>query len=370
MGKGGRSQVGLVSNDARGPVRQPSSRRTGSKKSPPSPFHYPSEALAPFLSKLSKKHVYLTTVDSKPASFKRQIFLVPVAMNAFIALLFVWRMYMILPWYWKLVGSAFGYVNETSFDSAQSSWSQLAWEVWKRGWVMFIDFLLFVFLWPWPVEFAVGQRHGSPVLWRRKVGFRDEEIYVRRSRDWDQQLGDVVDDAGAGSMLAAHLRQATPSRLHEQKTGYLLMDGRWNLDWAAMVYAHALVDKKVVGMDLFRKLALVHHKHYGWLCYALEAEAEAGGDERARELLAFRNALARIGKEELFYRWVELVQTEATQPGGFSPERQAAAAQKIRELFASEHVDFDELWKQVAGAGVDGAGVAAGLEQRPNPAAD
>jgi hypothetical protein len=51
----------------------------------------------------------------------------------------------------------------------------------------------------------------------------------------------------------------------------------------------------------------------------------------------------------LFYRWVEIVQFEATQPGGFSAEKQEATAKKIRELFSEGGVDFDEVWKQANG---------------------
>ncbi|MGH7962956.1 MAG: hypothetical protein ACRERD_14185, partial [Candidatus Binatia bacterium] len=158
------------------------SRAAGSG-SPPAPFKQPPEVLQPFIDGLSEKHVYITHIDPRPASFKRKIFLVPVAMNVCVSLLFIWRMYSIVPWYWKLLLSGLGTPNETTFRASEASWSELGWEILKRGITMFIDFLLFVFIWPWPVEFAAGRRHGNPMLWRREVGFREKEIYVRRSRD-------------------------------------------------------------------------------------------------------------------------------------------------------------------------------------------
>ncbi|PHH88023.1 hypothetical protein CDD83_8083 [Cordyceps sp. RAO-2017] len=319
-----------------------------SQGEPPSPFKKPPEVLESFVKGLSEKHVYVTHIDSKPASFKRKIFLVPVAMNVCVSLLFVWRMYSILPWYWQLVMSALGYQSQATFPASQVSWGELAREVLKRSFTMFIDFVLLVFVWPWPVEFAAGQRHGNPMLWRRKVGFQDKEIYVRRSRDWDQALGDIFKDSDSRKILTAYIQQATSPLLQERKTGYILMNSSWYLDWEAMVYAHALVEKKTIALEAFRSVVLLHHGDYGWLCYDLKAGSETDPDEKRRQVLSFRDALTALGKEDLFYRWVETVQFEAAQPSGFGPEQQEAAAQKIRDMFESENINFDNLWAQSA----------------------
>ncbi|KAF3344622.1 Ribonucleoside-diphosphate reductase large chain [Verticillium dahliae VDG2] len=97
--------------------------------------------------------------------------------------------------------------------------------------------------------------------------------------------------------------------LQHEKTGYLTMNGEWDLDWEAMVTAHALVDRKDMALDAFRAVVL----------------------------------------EDLFFRWIEIVQYESTQPGGFGPERQVDAAKKIRDLFSNEGIDFDEFWKESVG---------------------
>ncbi|GJN82556.1 hypothetical protein PLIIFM63780_006096 [Purpureocillium lilacinum] len=320
-----------------------------SNGSPPAPFKRPPEVLESFARGLNEKHIYVTHIDSKPAAFKRKIFLVPVAMNVCVSLLFAWRMYAILPWYWQLVVSAFGYQSDATFPASQATWGELAWEIGKRGVTMFIDFMLFVFVWPWPVEFAAGQRHGNPMLWRRKVGFRDREIYVRRSRDWDRLLRDIFKDADSRKILTAYIQQATSPLLQEQKTGYLLMNSHWDLDWEAMVYAHQLVDTKAVALEAFKNVVLVHHKDYGWLCYDLKMGSAVEEDDKRRQVFAFRDALTALGKEDLFYRWVEIVQFEATQPGGFGPEKQEEAAKKIRDMFEKENINFDELWKEAVG---------------------
>ncbi|RDA85569.1 hypothetical protein CP532_5380 [Ophiocordyceps camponoti-leonardi (nom. inval.)] len=332
----------------------PSKRLTNTKSKgvsdePPPPFKRPPQVLQCFVDGLVERHVYVTHIDSHPAAFKRKIFLVPVAMNLCISLLFVWRMYAILPWYWQLVLSALGHTSEATFAASQSSWAELTREIGRRGLTMFIDFVLFVFVWPWPVDFAAGRQHGNPMLWRRRVGFRDKEVYVRRSRNWDEAVGDVLADSESRDIVTAYIRQATSPLLQDQKTGYLLMDGAWDLDWEAMVYAHSLVDKKHIALEAFRSVALLHHRHYGWLCYDLKAGDEADSEDKRRQVFAFRDALTSMGKEDLFYRWVETVQFETTQPGGFGAAQQEATAKKIREMFEAEDINFDELWKEATG---------------------
>ncbi|KAJ3510157.1 hypothetical protein NM208_g15572 [Fusarium decemcellulare] len=76
-------------------------------EAPPSPFKRPPEVLEPFISTLAEQHIYITHVDTKPADFKRKIFLVPVGMNVVVVVLFILRMYWIVPWYWKLLMSSF-----------------------------------------------------------------------------------------------------------------------------------------------------------------------------------------------------------------------------------------------------------------------
>ncbi|CAH0037160.1 unnamed protein product [Clonostachys solani] len=320
------------------------------KGSPPAPFKEPPEVLQPFIDTLSSKHVYVAHIDSKPAAFKRKLFLVPIAMNIGVVALFALRMYYILPYYWKVMMSGFGHPNETTFPIESSTWAELGFEILKRGFTMFFDFILFVFVWPWPVEFVAGVAHGNPTRWRWNVGFREKEIYVRRSRDWDVGLGDILKHDESRRIFTAYVQQATSPMLQEQKTGYLLMNGQWDLDWDAMVYAHALVDKKDIALDAFRTVVLVHHQDHGWLCYDTKLSSSAEEDEKRRQVFAFRDALAAMGKEKLFYRWVETVQFESSQPGGFGPEKQEEAAKNIRELFLKDGVDFDKLWKETAGA--------------------
>jgi hypothetical protein len=274
--------------------------------------------------------------------------------------LFLWRVAYIAPYYMALLTSAFGYANETTLRAADLSYGELARVILRRAATFLLDFVLGVFVWPWPWEFVVGTTgRGSPVRWRWAVGFRAKEVYVRRSRDsWDGVLREKgVDLFDADSKEAregreavlGRVRAATAPMLVQGKTGYLTMDGDWDLDWRGMVDATRLVDKKDVPLEAFGTVVLLHHEKFGWVSVDLGNGETVEQDERRRQVMAFRDALTALGKEDLFFRWVEMIQFETTQPGGFTPEKQVAAAQKIRDMFKSNGVDFDGLWKETVG---------------------
>ncbi|KAK8131097.1 hypothetical protein PG984_007535 [Apiospora sp. TS-2023a] len=334
---------------------------------PPAPLQSPPEALKPLLETLEEKHAYLIHVDDKPAAFKRQIFAVPVAMNLAIIGLFCWRVYTMGEWYLQLMASTLGYPNETTIIAAEHDfWQVVAPAIAWRSAHFLLDTVLFIFVWPWPVDFFLASRHGNPVNWRWNVGFRDDEVVVRRSRRWDTAAlkHDVAfNDKGRDQMLAQIAMAASPEYLRE-KTGYLMMNKAWNLDWGVMVDATVMLDKKMATLDDFRLLALVHSEEFGWLAIDLSDGAKPLAPEeeaRRKQIFLFRDALTAVGKEDLFYRWIEVVQYEVTKPGGFTPERQAVVAKEVRELFGKEGIDFDDFWKESVGtdgiAGMDNAGM-------------
>ncbi|KAJ9165160.1 KRR1 small subunit processome component protein [Coniochaeta hoffmannii] len=326
--------------------------------SPPAPFKALPSSLEPFTTSLSKRHIYVTHIDTKPRSFKRKIFLVPVAMNLAVVLLFVWRVNYILPWYGALFLSTLGYTRDAAVLASSSSTSSLAAIVLRRAFTFLLDFLLIVFVWPWPVEFCFGMAHSNPVTWRWKTGFRDREIYVRRSREWDAGVLDGAMAPGDGAekraLILSKVKPATDPLLLREKTGYLLMNGDWDLDWAGMIAATALVDENAVAPEAFERVVMLYSKEFGWVCLD-RGSGEGKGpskeeDERRRQVLAFRDALAAVSKEDMFYRWIEIVQFEASQPGGFGPEKQVEVAGRIREMFAEEGINFDEFWREAVGS--------------------
>ncbi|KAI4859512.1 hypothetical protein F4820DRAFT_159732 [Hypoxylon rubiginosum] len=327
---------------------------------PPAPFKRPPEVLRPLVDTLDEKHVYVAHVDNKPRDFKRKIFAVPVLMNLGLAALFAYRAYYILPYYLHIFASVLGYPNDTTMVVDEMDWSEIVPEVAKRAFSFMLDFLLAVFLWPWPVDFCLAQEHGSPVVWRWSVGFRDREIVVRRSRKWNDTKGDVVNDAGAKSLFMSRISAATAPTLVGEKTGYLLMNADWDLDWAAMVDAHTMVDKKMAAIEAFKMVVLFFHEEFGWLCVDMKLGEGGEEDERRRQVFAFRDALAAVGKEDLFFRWIEVVEFESTQPGGFTVEKQETVAKQIRDMFDKQGINFDEFWKESVGEGIP-SGVSSSL---------
>ncbi|OTB00761.1 hypothetical protein M426DRAFT_75573 [Hypoxylon sp. CI-4A] len=323
----------------------PSKKKDGG---PPVPFKRPPEVLKPFIDTLDEKHIYLTHIDNHPADFKRKVFAIPVLMNVGLVLLFFYRMYTILPYYLSIVASVLGYPNETTMVVDEMDWSEIVPEVGKRTLSFMLDFLLYTFIWPWPINFFVSLEHGNPVMWRLNVGFKTREIVVRRSRKWDETIGDYVNDTNAKSMFMSRVGVATAPMLLNEKTGYLLINADWDLDWAAMINAHVILDEKMAAIEAFSNVILLFHEDYGWICVDTKVGDNAEEDEKRRQVFAFRDALAAVGKEDLFYRWIEIVQFETQQPDSFTPEKQEQVAKQIRDLFTKEGINFDDFWRESA----------------------
>lgn len=56
-----------------------------------------------------------------------------------------------------------------------------------------------------------------------------------------------------------------------------------------------------------------------------------------------------MGKENLFFRWIELIQYESSQPGGFTLQRQVSAMDKAKKLFQEQGVDFEAFIRSIGG---------------------
>jgi hypothetical protein len=337
-------------------VKAPAS---SSKKAIPAPFTPAPPELDTLLSTFDPASVYITHIDVHPAWFKRRIFLVPVLLNATIVLLLVWRAYFILPHYWAIIMSVLGNHNETTIYYAGTSWGLLVWKVFKRMAMFLLDFILFRIVGPWPWSFFIEQP-GNPCSWRWAVGFRDEEVYVRVSRGWGTK--DLLGEAEGGSGKAGQespffktriLPAVDKARLKE-KTGYLLMDGDFDLDFFGMVAATQLLDRKDITVDQLRKSVFVYVGDYEadngqwavWDCSKLDEGSET---EARDKVIEFKDRLTAMGKESLFFRWVELIQYESNAPGGFTQERQIAAAEKVKKMFEDQGVDFEEFSREIGG---------------------
>lgn len=323
----------------------------------PSPFSPAPSSLLPLLSAFDKSTVYITHIDHHPGWFKKRVFYVPVGLNLAIAIVLLWRAYVAIPWYWLLIMSFLGNENETTIRFATSTWGQIITGVLWRSSLFMFDFLLFRVVGPWPWSFFF-ESPGNPVSWRWKVGFRDEEIYVRQSRGWGSKdlLGEAEGSTGkAGEESPFFKTRVLPAvdrtRLRE-KTGYMLMDKDYDLDFAGMTKATELLDKKEIEVDALRKSVFVWvgSEEAGqwvvWDCWRLD---EGGETEARQKIVLFKDRLTAMGKENLFFKWVELVQYESNAPGGFTQERQISTAEKAKKLFEEQGVDFDTFIKDIGG---------------------
>ncbi|KAF2019750.1 hypothetical protein BU24DRAFT_419371 [Aaosphaeria arxii CBS 175.79] len=323
----------------------------------PDPFTPVPTEILPLLDTLDKEIVYITHIDHHPAWFKKRVFFVPVGLNVTIGLVLLWRAYAASPWYWSILMSFLGNHNETTIYFASTPWLQLIWMVLVRSSVFLVDFILFRIIGPWPWGFFF-ESPGNPISWRFKTGFRDEEVYVRESRGWGARdlLGEAEGSSGrAGSespFFKTRILPAVETRRLAEKTGYMLMDKDFDLSFAAMTKAAQMIDRKEITLDNVQKSVFVWvgSQETGqwtvWDCWKLDGGSET---EARKKIMIFKDRLTAMGKESLFFRWVELIQFESSAPGGFTQERQIEAANKAKKLFEDEGIDFDTFIKEIGG---------------------
>ncbi|KAL1987906.1 hypothetical protein VTN96DRAFT_1890 [Rasamsonia emersonii] len=321
---------------------------SSSSEKPLTPFVKAPSILEPFLEPLSTQEIYLIHIDTHPPDFKKQLFIVPVLLNTAILLLVAYRVYKGAFVYPALVATALGFTTSMSVDTSVISWNEFWGHILRRTVMFAIDYFLVTLFLGWPIRFIRG-----PVKWRRAIGFRDREVVVRQSRKpWSQKLVRnrwIYDDEK--TVREKVVPAVSPERV--KKSGFLLVDANWDLDYDAMVRAHRLIDLTRKGegiqLDEFRTAVLVHTDDDGWLIWRVADEESKAKEQQRDKILAFRKKLASMGKEDLFFRWVEMIQFESTQPGGFTPERQRSAMLKAKEMFEAENVDFSRFWQEVGG---------------------
>ena len=319
---------------------------TSSTSPIPSPFKPAPAELSNFLETLtSKSHLYILHLDTQPRAFKRRIFAVPLLLNIFILVLLVFRLQYAIPTYFFLLLSALGYDSPANIDKKSTDQLTLLGICGERTLMFVGDFLLFRFVGMWPWDFFLGKGgEASPVGWRRWCTFRDVEIVVRRSRRWDVPLftkeesgseemrGEVEKRDGVkeewlqegmeGKLFKERVLPAVDKRWVKNKTSYQMLDQNWDLYFSGMIEAQAFVNEGKNKTDDFRTSVLVHTEKWGWLIWEVWREQEEGAeDEGTKKLQLIKNKLTAMGKENLFFRWIEIVQSETSQPGPFTVEK-------------------------------------------------
>lgn len=340
----------------------------------PQPFSKIPENLQDFVSDLPKGQIYLMHVDNHPASFKRQIFMVPVAMNVVIAAAVCYRLWTAVPLYANLIITILGYSSPLSVDPSAHDWTDLAKITLKRAVIFLVDYLLVMLIAPWPLQFFLGAPC-NPMLWRWRIGgFKDKEVVVRHSRKWDEELEPNWIDEDEQTIKLKIMPAISTSAL--MKSGYLLIDADWDLEFNIMSKAQQLAEDEkspLTFADFSKPSVLVYYFPMDqWIIWRAPSSSPTGLDEddsyamsglssdepsaHRDQILKFQEILKGMGKEDLFFRWAELIQYQSSQPGGFTAERQEKAMQDTKKMFEAQNVDFDKFWADVGGMqGMGGA---------------
>jgi hypothetical protein len=243
-----------------------------------------------------------------------------------------------------------GRTNELTIDTKNLPLIDSIREILRRAMIFMCDLLIYVFIWPWPRDFLAGRAHGNPVTWRFILGFSDKEIIVRRSKKWDRTIGDPIEEGSGQDEMLGIIKKAVDPVWMSDKTGYLMLNKEWDLDWKTMVVATKLVDKDTLTFADFKTTILIHNEEFGWMVIeTASASGSAKEEEGRRKILAFKDELTFLGKENLFFRWIELVQFDSSQPGGFGREQQQKTMAKAQAMFEAQGVDFDEFWAKIGG---------------------
>jgi hypothetical protein len=269
-----------------------------------------------------------------------------------------WRLYFVLPWYLSL----FATFSRGPSVMNQSFSGNVVLAILRRVLTFLIDYLLITIVAPWPWSFFL-ESPGNPVSWRRKAGFRPTEIIVRVSRKWgSEELMGGTKKGGESPFFKTRLLPALmPPKM--QKTGYLLMDKDFDLDFALMVTATQLLEKDTLKEYQLERRIFVWYgsEETGqWTVWdekafaeqtteAIEEMQESSNTENREKIFKIQAKMQEMGKEDLFYKWIELIQYESTKPGGFTQERQLEAGAKVQKLFEEHGVSLEEFEKAVGG---------------------
>jgi len=336
----------------------PKSSTTAAPFTPPAPFQYAPAALQPFLSTLPTDHVYLVHLDTTPPTLKRRVFLVPVLLNVVITALLCVRVYYAAPVYLDQIITIFGYDTAYKVDTVTTSTGDLMRTVTARTFLLMVDYAIFALLGSWPKEFVFGSkisRFVGPLDWRWEIGFQDTEIIVRRGRKWDTALvqdGDEMKKWGADEELTLKFKvEPAMHRGYTSKTGYLLLDKDWDLDFRGMLDAHRLVENNTLQLKDLENLVLVYYQNQ-WLIWHVDdpsSGARQVDEEQDSKIHTFKDKLTSRGLEDVFFRWIEIVQFESSQPGGFTQGRQAEAMRELKKLLTDRGVNYAKFWEEIGG---------------------
>lgn len=261
-----------------------------------------------------------------------------------------------------------GYETSWTVTPKNLAWADLTYIIANRTMLLTIDYAIFGLLGRWPYEFLFGDRHGRYVGcagWKWNVGFdRPKEPVVRRGRKWDAPLfqdeeqrrnqGKPDQSWTKEEELAVYTKCTDALRKTQtSKNALSLLDTDWDLDYRAMVDATELLDQAKLSLQDIDHVVLVpwEGKWYSWYPHKVKT---ADGQiepiqEKDEKLEIFKKHLIDVNCEEVFYRWIELVQYETSQPAGFTTAKRKEAEQELRRMLRKRKKDDESIIQAVGG---------------------
>ncbi|KAI4248669.1 MAG: hypothetical protein L6R42_009198 [Xanthoria sp. 1 TBL-2021] len=366
-------------------TKPPPTNPSSENAKPPStsPFTTPSQPLKTLLSTFPTSHIYILHLDPTPPSHRQQIFLVPLLFNTLLLALLSYRLYTALPAYLALFASILGYTSPASINLSSTPLADVFSIIVKRMATFTFDGLILGrYVAEWPIMFFWGGGSGAKnddtgtgcMGWRIRIGFPParREVVVRRSRRWAYNMSAVshslLENSEKGSGIEGEGKEkemikaaVTKSRLRS-KSGLSLVDRDWDLHYTGMVEAHALLSDSESGLEWEELekggpvVCVFHGAKDEWMIWRPWGDDEqklAEEDEGGSKFRRFKDLLTAMGREGLFFRWVEVMQYETSIEGTFTEERREKVIQVSRELFEGQGVSWDEV--------IDGIGGLDGL---------
>lgn len=175
-------------------------------------------------------------------------------------------------------------------------------------------------------------------------------MIVRASRHWGvKELLEGVAEGEENAFFTGKILPAIERSFVRSKTGYLMMDGTWELDFASMLDAHTLVARgEMAFADVDRVVLACLPGRHGWVCWRWEVEGDVI-EHRRKKVVQFKEVLVGLGKESLFWKWAEIVEEERDKDGGFSEAGQQKVVERVQAEFEGEGVDFEEVVNRIGG---------------------
>ena len=334
------ARSGPKRQSAKGGVRltTPSS----SPMTPPKPFTVAPANMTQFLDTLPKDAIYLTHIDHTSNVEKRQLFMAPAILNIIFAVLLVMRLYFAVPTYIALITAFLGLDSEARVDTAHTSTGSLLLLLGRRAGMIIFDYALYSLLGKWVLRFIVEE-----MAWRWSIGFNDVEVVVRVSKKWHESLGSSWSSEDERRIADKVMPELEERRI--QKSSLQLADASFVLDTDSMVNAHALINRHDLSFEDFDRVVFAYYKPLdSWISWRLSQPSKTTEKEDTN-LVKLRENLVAKGKEDLFFRYVEIVQYEASRPGGFLVGYQQKAWEELKKAFAEKGVDINVVRRELGG---------------------